>query len=724
MASTEERTAQVARTGSEERDLMARFRAVRSASLSRAAPLSAEDQQAQSMPDASPTKWHLAHVTWFFETFLLVPHLPGYRVFDAAFGYLFNSYYETVGPRHPRPARGLVTRPALGSVIAYRAHVDAAMERLLASDPSPEVVALTVLGLAHEEQHQELMLMDVLHLFAQSPLRPAYGSGHQPANAHAPLAWVELHGGCVAIGAAVGEDFAFDNEGPRHDVLLRPYRLASRLVTNREWLAFVDDGGYARPELWLSDGWARVRGEGWEAPLYWTHDEGGWREMGLTGLQPLELDAPALHVSYYEADAYATWAGKRLPTEAEWEHAAVTRPEAFEQLYDAAWQWTASAYLGYPGFKAARGAVGEYNGKFMMGQMTLRGGASITPAGHSRASYRNFFYPHQRWMFAGVRLAEDAAVETTIDADGEGADAFRRDVLEGLARRPKSVPPKWFYDARGSELFEQITELPEYYPTRAETQLLTRIAPELAARIPDGAVLIEYGSGASAKTRLLLDAAPQLAAYAPIDISVSALEAAAAAIRRDYPQLIVEPLARDFTRSGEAPAAAKGRRRVGFFPGSTIGNFDPAEAVRLLAEARRLMGDDGLFILGADLVKEVRVMTAAYDDAAGVTAAFNKNLLTRINRELGGDFDLAAFDHRAVWNADDSRIEMHLVARTPQIVHVAGRAFDFAAGESLHTENSYKFTVEDVTGMAKRAGWRLIERWIGPPPAFAVFLFG
>ena len=724
MASTEQRTAPAARADVEERDLVAWFRGVRAASLARAAPLSPEDQQAQSMPDASPTKWHLAHVTWFFETFLLAPHLPGYRVFDPAFGYLFNSYYEAVGPRHPRPARGLVTRPGLARVLAYRAHVDAAMERLLSGDPPSEVVDLVVLGLAHEEQHQELILMDVLHLFAQSPVRPGYGPGHEPTRADAPLKWIDRHGGCVTIGSD-GDGFAFDNESPRHDVLLRPYRLASRLVTNREWLAFIDDGGYARAELWLADGWARVREEDWEAPLYWTRcDAGGWQEMGLTGLQPLDPDAPTLHVSYYEADAYATWAGKRLPTEAEWEHAAVTRPEAFEQLYDAAWQWTASAYLGYPGFKAARGAVGEYNGKFMMGQMTLRGGASITPRGHSRATYRNFFYPHQRWMFSGVRLAEDAPAETATDDVGEGEDAFRRDVVEGLGRRPKSMPPKWFYDARGSDLFEAITELPEYYPTRAETALLTRIAPELAARVPEGAILIEYGSGASAKTRLLLDAAPQLAAYAPIDISVSALEAAAAAIRRDYPRLVVEPLARDFTRSGAAPAAATGRRRVGFFPGSTIGNFDPPEAVRLLAEARRLMGDDGLFILGADLVKEVGVMTAAYDDAAGVTAAFNKNLLTRIDRELGGDFDLEAFDHRAVWNAVDSRIEMHLVARTPQIVHVAGRAFDFAGGESLHTENSYKFTVEDVTGMAKRAGWRLIERWIGPPPAFAVFLFG
>jgi dimethylhistidine N-methyltransferase len=326
-------------------------------------------------------------------------------------------------------------------------------------------------------------------------------------------------------------------------------------------------------------------------------------------------------------------------------------------------------------------------------------------------------------MFSGVRLAEDAPAAR--QSEGDDSETFRRDVLAGLGRTPKALSPKWFYDARGSELFEAICEVPEYYPTRTETELLTRIAPELAARIPDGAVLIEYGSGASAKTRLLLDAAPQLAAYAPIDISVSALEAAATSIRRDYPGLTVEPLAQDFTASGGAvPAVAAGRPRIGFFPGSTIGNFDPDEAVRLLAEARALMGPNGLFVLGADLVKETAVLTAAYDDAAGVTAAFNKNLLVRINRELGGDFDLDAFDHKAVWNAVDSRMEMHLVSRRAQSVHIGGATFGFGAGESLHTENSYKFTVEDVTGMARRAGWTLIERWIAPPPAFAVFLFG
>ena len=719
MSSTDE--ARARRSGLATAGLLDRYRKVRAASLARAAPLSAEDQVAQSMPDASPCKWHLAHVTWFFETFVLAEHLSAYQPYDPAFAYLFNSYYEAVGPRPPRGGRGLITRPSLAEVLAYRRHVDAAMERLVGRGCSGAVERLVTLGLAHEEQHQELILMDVLHLFAQSALKPAYGPGFVPAKAKpGPLGWAQLDGGIVEIGAGEG-GFCFDNETPRHRTILRPYRLAERLVTNGEWRAFIDDGGYDRPELWLSDGWARSRAEHWRAPLYWERGEGGWLEMGLEGQRPLDPDAPVLHVSHYEADAFAAWSGRRLPTEAEWEHAAMTQAQSLAHLYDSAWQWTASAYLGYPGFAAAQGAVGEYNGKFMSGQMVLRGGACATAPGHARASYRNFFYPHQRWMFGGVRLAQDAPRRRS-GAGRTGADDFRNDVLEGLSASPKSIPPKWFYDARGSDLFEAICELPEYYLTRAETALLARIAPRIAARIPKGAALVEFGSGASAKTRLVLDAAPQIGAYVPIDISRSALETAAASIAADYPALAVEALARDFTAPGDLSEAMQARPRVGFFPGSTIGNFAPDEAVRILMQARTVLGEAAQFILGADLVKEPAVMTAAYDDAAGVTAAFNRNLLARINRELAGAFDLEAFEHRALWNAVESRMEMHLVSRRAQSTRAAGRLFDFARGETIHTENSYKFTVEDIAGLARRAGWRLVERWISPPPAFAVFL--
>jgi dimethylhistidine N-methyltransferase len=323
-------------------------------------------------------------------------------------------------------------------------------------------------------------------------------------------------------------------------------------------------------------------------------------------------------------------------------------------------------------------------------------------------------------MFSGVRLARDAAP----DQASQVTDDFEADVLAGLAKPQKAVPPKYFYDAEGSRLFEAITELAEYYPTRTEIALLRRIAPEIAGLISPDATLVEFGSGASVKTRILLDAAPHIGVYAPIDISRSALDEAAAAVRRDYPQLTVAPLLEDFTRALTLPQAAQERPVTGFFPGSTIGNFTPDEAQAFLVGARALLGQGARFLVGIDVVKAQETLVAAYDDALGVTAAFNKNLLARINRELGADFDLAAFAHRAIWNPDQSRMEMHLESLRDQRVRVAGRTFGFAKGETLHTENSYKFTVEDITGMAKRAGWRLIERWIGPPPAFAVFLFG
>ncbi|PXA73861.1 L-histidine N(alpha)-methyltransferase [Caulobacter sp. D4A] len=696
---------------------LARFRAVRERTEALAAPLSPEDQAAQSMPDASPVKWHRGHTTWFFETFLLAPFQPGYQPYDPAFGYIFNSYYEALGPRQPRPQRGLITRPSCVEVGAYRRHVDAAMARLLSGPLSPEMLERLELGLAHEEQHQELLLMDIQHLFAQSPLQPAYRERPDPLRPVAKsLGFVGFEGGLATIGAEEG-GFAFDNERPRHRVFIEPFRLADRLSTNSEWLGFMEDGGYERPEFWLSDGWAMVQTQGWEAPLYWRREEdGAWTEFGLSGRRPVDPAAPVAHVSYYEAAAFALWSGARLPTEAEWELAARSG-ERLEQMSGETWQWTASAYAAYPGFRPGAGALGEYNGKFMVGQMVLRGGAAGTPPGHARASYRNFFHPGQRWMFAGVRLARDGAGgrERTMDT------SFRDDVLAGLGASPKSLPSKYFYDAEGSRLFEAITELPEYYPTRTETALLRAIAPEIAARIPRGAAMIEFGSGASTKTRIVLDAAPQLSVYAPMDISASALDAAAAAIRADYPDLEVAPALGDFTHPLGLPKAARGRPTVGFFPGSTIGNFPTDEAVEFLKAARDLLGPGALFVVGADIAKGQDVLIPAYDDAAGVTADFNKNLLVRINRELGGRFDLDAFAHKAVWNAAESRIEMHLVSLKDQTVEVAGRSIAFAAGETIHTENSYKYDPEAFAGMAGRAGWRVEARWISENPAFGVF---
>jgi dimethylhistidine N-methyltransferase len=717
-----------------------RYRAVRQTSEALTRSLTPEDQQAQSMPDASPTKWHLAHVTWFFETFLLTPRLAGYRAFDPRFGYLFNSYYEAVGARQPRPERGLITRPSLDDVLAYRAHVDAAMARLLEGQ-DPEVLPWLELGLAHEEQHQELILMDILHLFASSPLKPAYAPprGAPAAVDSQPLGFVEVDGGLVEIGHA-GEAFAFDNETPRHKVWLEPYRLADRLVTNAEWRTFMADGGYQRPEFWLSEGWALARAENWRAPLYWEEADGGWMTMTLHGWRQLDPAAPVTHVSYYEADAYAAWAGARLPTEAEWEHAAAAlapvgrflgpglhgagRLEAqpappgdgLRQMYGDLWEWTRSAYLPYPGFRPAAGAVGEYNGKFMAGQFVLRGGACVTPAGHLRASYRNFFYPHQRWMFAGVRLAQDGR------APSAQPRSFAEDVVAGLSRPQKAIPPKYFYDAEGSRLFEAICGLPEYYLTRTETDLLQAAAGEIAALIPRGAALVEFGSGASVKTRLLLDAAPHLAAYVPVDISREALAQAAHAIRRDYPQLAVIPTAEDFTSAFRLPASVAAHPVAGFFPGSTIGNFAPDEASAFLRRVRRMLGPGAQLLVGVDLVKPPAELAAAYDDALGVTAAFNKNLLARINRELDGDFDLASFVHRARWNPAESRIEMHLESLCDQVVQAAGRRFRFAARELLHTESSYKFTAQGFASLAEAAGWTSQRIWASRRPAFAILL--
>jgi ergothioneine biosynthesis protein EgtB len=405
---------------------------VRSRTEHLAAPLGPEDQVVQSMPDCSPTKWHRAHTSWFFEEFVLGPEVAGYRPVDDAFRFLFNSYYEAVGPRQPRPRRGMITRPTVEEVAAYRRSVDRAMTELLEDDSTGDDVRATVeLGLHHEEQHQELLLMDAKHLLFQNPMQPAYRAAvARPAGAApAPAGWMHHPGGIVEIGHE-GTGFHFDNEGPRHQVLLRPFAIADRVVTCGEWLDFMDDGGYRRADLWLSDGWGAVQTEGWDAPLYWDRSDGdgGWSVFTLEGRRPVAPDEPVVHVSFYEADAYARWAGRRLPLESEWEVMAAshwTPPTRADQpsLHPAAvgadgsdpwqfsgevWQWTASSYRPYPSFRPAAGAIGEYNGKFMVNQEVLRGGCCATPPGHSRPTYRNFYYPGTRWMFSGVRLATDA----------------------------------------------------------------------------------------------------------------------------------------------------------------------------------------------------------------------------------------------------------------------------------------------------------------------------
>jgi ergothioneine biosynthesis protein EgtB len=379
------------------------------------------------MPDASPTKWHLAHTTWFFETFVVARAQTGFRPFDPAYGYLFNSYYEAVGPRHPRPRRGLLSRPSLREVLGYRAAVDGWMAELLGGRPARELLDVVELGIAHEEQHQELILTDAKHALGSNPLRPAYrGPPPERGRDAPPLRWLPRPGGEVSIGAARA-GFAFDNERPRHRVLLAPHLFASRPVTCAEWLAFMDDDGYRRADLWLSDGWAASQREGWLAPLYWERDGSGWAHYSLGGMRQVDPSEPVAHVSYFEADAFARWAGARLPTEAEWEAAVPPEPPAgnfassgrlhpapargttgLQQLYGDVWEWTSSAYGPYPGFQALAGALGEYNGKFMVSQLVLRGGSCATPSDHVRSSYRNFFYPDARWQFSGVRLARDA----------------------------------------------------------------------------------------------------------------------------------------------------------------------------------------------------------------------------------------------------------------------------------------------------------------------------
>ncbi len=402
--------------------LREQFEQVRRTSLQLTQPFSAEDLMLQPMPDASPGKWHLAHTTWFFETFILNEHVRGYKPFDPRYRQLFNSYYKQLGSHPYRGSRGLMSRPSLEEVHAYRAHVDEAMLRHL-DVPDEKTAALIELGLNHEQQHQELIVTDMKFAMWAMPLPPGRVDQPHAINKAAPLRWIEFEGGIHEVGHA-GRGFAFDNEGPRHEVLLQPFQLASRLITNREYLEFMNDGGYRRPELWLSDGWDAVCAQGWKSPLYWDEQDGRWFEFTFSGMRELDLSAPVCHVSYYEADAFSHWRGARLPREEEWEIAAANAStsgamlesgklhpqpasgEGLQQMFGDVWEWTGSPYVAYPGFKPASGAIGEYNGKFMCNQFVLRGGSCATPASHIRATYRNFFPPHARWQFMGIRLAK------------------------------------------------------------------------------------------------------------------------------------------------------------------------------------------------------------------------------------------------------------------------------------------------------------------------------
>ncbi len=760
-----------------------RLRATRRLTESLAAPLAPEDQVVQSMDDVSPTKWHRAHTTWFFETFVLGPHLPGYRPVHPAYDYLFNSYYEAVGDRHPRPQRGLISRPTCEEVAEYRTAVDRSLDELL--DQADDALLGTLLpllelGTHHEQQHQELLLMDIKHVFSCNPMRPAYRLGTAPVSGPPtePLRWVELPDvGIEAVGCGP-DGFAFDNEQPRHDVLLRPFRLADRLATEGEWLAFIDDGGYQRPELWLSEGWATVQARRWEAPLYWDRDGDGWSIFTLGGSRPVLDATPVVHVSYFEADAFARWSGTRLATEAEWE-AAATRAGAgdapndlgagalhprpaeatarggLRQLFGDGWEWTASAYSAYPGFRPAPGAIGEYNGKFMCNQLTLRGGAAVTPPGHTRPTYRNFFPASARWAFSTVRLAGDLESSHTTGPVGRaaatapevtnapaaspsvrapqidvhlGADdlarALRADVVAGLTASPATLPPKWFYDDRGSELFDQITRLDEYYPTRREREILEREAGTIAA-VSGADTLVELGSGTSDKTRLLLDAfeaTGRLRRFVPFDVSEGILRWAAHAIAERHPGLAVHGVVGDFDH--HLPEIPAGGRRMVAFLGGTLGNFEPAARARFLGDLAGSLRSGDSLLLGTDLVKDPGRLVAAYDDAAGVTAEFNRNVLSVLARRLGADVALDGWEHEARWNESEEWIEMHLAASGPQRIEVPtlGVARTFEAGETIRTEVSAKFRRDGVEAELGAAGLALTHWWTDAQGDFALSL--
>ena len=675
--------------------------------------LTAEDQIIQSMPDASPAKWHRAHTTWFFEQFILLPTVPGYVPFSAEFSYLFNSYYESVGARHPRFARGMITRPGAAEVTEYRAHVDAAMAELLAS--GADVGDLLALGLQHEQQHQELLLTDMLHGFSQNPLSPAM----IPLGGRRPRVKPPM-----ALSCSTAASCPSATRVPASPSITRPLRIRCCCsLTGWPTDSFATGHGSSS---WPT-GATRRRRSGCPKvglpcstrpgrhPLHWRERDGTWSVFTTAGETELDPAQPVRHISWYEADAFARWAGARLPTEFEWE-AASSNP-AMHELSDHVWQWTGSAYLPYPGFSPPSGAIGEYNGKFMINQMVLRGGSMATPPGHTRPTYRNFFHPDRR-----VAIHTACAwpwLPDVLDSAQPCPPSVLDEVLEGLHQAQKTLPAKLFYDAEGCRLFGEITRLPEYYVTRTERKLLADIVPQLPKR--PGSTLVEYGGSDEAKALLLLD---QVGAstYVPIDVAADALQDMTDRLRISRPDLKVSALATDFLQPFALPASVAQQPKFGFFPGSTIGNLDPAAAGRFLRQARDTLGADAKFLVGVDLRKDPAILVPAYDDAQGVTAAFNRNLLVHLNRITGSVFDPLSFDHRAVWNEASGRIEMHLVSLHPQSVELASHTITFAAGEWIHTESSYKHTVDGFLAIARPAGWVSEAVWTDRDRMFSLHL--
>ena len=725
--------------------LVSFYNKVRDQTLKLSVPLSEADQCIQSMPDASPTKWHLAHTTWFFETFILKRFVGDYQEFHPNYNFLFNSYYEQIGDRHARPERGMITRPSSAEVYEYRDHVDKAMRDYFQTKPKSDVLQLIELGINHEQQHQELLITDIKHALSRNPLYPVYIE-HPPtiALSVSETSWTDHPGGLVEIGYS-GKDFIFDAEGPRHKIWLEPFQFAKYPVSNREYINFIEDDGYKRAEFWLSDGWVMCQKENWKAPMYWhKNDDGTWSNFTMSGMRPINLNAPVCHVSYYEADAFARWINARLPREAEWEIIAnsyeldghfadanifdpqPSTKDGVSQIYGDVWEWTQSSFNAYPGYHIPEGAIGEYNGKFMSGQMVLRGGSCATPSEHIRASYRNFFPPSARWQFSGIRLAKDKFASTTsvYANDNSNKDIFLDHVISGLGKIPKRTSSKYLYDLKGAQLFEKICKLDVYYPTKTEIEILNKNAIEIAKYLGSDVTLIEYGSGSLEKVRILLDSLNEPVSLCAIDISEEQLQDSARIVRKAYPKLEVLTVASDFTSPLKIPVSQRiPKSKVAFFPGSTIGNFEPADATVFLQTICKTVGKNGKLLIGVDLKKDHETLIKAYDDKYGITEAFNKNLLSRINQELGADFNLNLFRHIARYNIFEGRIEMHLESCIDQAVSIGERKFFFSAGETIHTENSYKYHINEFIELVALSGFKKIATWTDKDNLFAVMLF-